>query len=534
MSAASAAAAACRSADLLLPDTGDARFGADSRERLPRTPPPPPPTPTLRLPDIESLPRLTAINRAGADMSFNAGYRAASAGDSWLDPMTGVRIVKLTDASFPAPGSAFACPYSEGGPYISRKWGDSHTVNVQGEGGMNYLIDVARSGGNSGRVSNPRPKVLSDVNSGFSYVAATPTRIYQVANTRLYAFDAVAPTTYLNLPFIPQEGKDFSAYMAGYSYLSWLTVTENDEWLVFQCEGAGVVIAYNLVDGTIRTKTWPDLNQPQAVRHVGDNNVLLCSNTYRKTGVWNYRLNTFIEHTHLYSGHPAPIRGGMVEFDPSFDDGVDCFTYEAATNTRTQRAVPNAVNAWTGLHKASHWINGTTQGDTWFQDTSEGVPQNTMAWSVDQGLVYKAVYSSLPFGFTSVGIAWVAQGPDGNGAPTSWTSTLSKVTSRAAMVEGSWFCDIATTTLYVWTFGGTSPVNVVSVFAAHGSGLGIVWHKGDGSDARLLCHSRCFIQGYRSNVMGTMSPDGLAVMFSSNMGLKTGRVDAYLALLSET
>ena len=378
-------------------------------------------------------------------------------------------------------------------------------------------------------------------------------------------------------------------------------MTENDEWLVFQCESAGVVIAYRLLDGTIRTKAWPGLNQPQAVRHAGDNYVILCSNTYRKTGVWNYRLNTFFEHTHLYSGHPAPVRGGMAEFDPSFDDGVDCFTYDAATNTRKQRATPNAVNAYTGMHKVSQWINGTTSDDEWFQDTSEARSHSVSSFNPDHGSVYRgecsltvygvkqsgkplqraASYAAIAegtwyadvaeravwvwaagggdptgtcvvdqwvldsgtvfktlvnykYGFNTVGTAWVAQGPAGRGEPLSWTATLAPVPTRAAMIEGSWFHDLKSNTLYVWAIGGVAPGDVLSVFAAHGSSLGISWHTGDARDARLICHSRCFINAYSSNVFGTMSPDGLAVMFSSNMGVKAGRVDAYLALIPET
>ncbi len=529
MSAASAAAAACRSTDLLQ-ETGDASFNLDSRDRLRRTPPPPPPPSTLR-PNVESLPRLTAINGAASDMSLNASYRAAAAGSSWLDPMTGVRIVKVTDASFPAPGVNFACPYSEGGPFISRKWGDSHTVNVYSAVGTNYLIDVARSGGASGRVSNPRNMFLSDVNSGFSYDHATPTRLYRVYGNTLFAFDASNPSTPLNLPNIPSSGKDFSAHMAGGSYLNWLTVTENDEWLVFQCESTGVVIAYNVDDGTIRTKTWVWLNQPQAVRHADDNYVILCSNEYRRTGVWNYRLNTFVENTHLYSGHPAPIRGGMVEFDPSFDDGVDCFTYDAATNTRTQRCAPTHVNAWNSIHKASQWINGTTQGDTWFQNTSEMGPRGGFTWSVDSGSVYKASFSGLGYGYDA--LSFVFQGPAGMGEPTEWTSTLVKASSRGTMVEGSWYCDAGAGMLYVWTTGGVSPANVASVFGGSGSFAGISWHKADASDARLVCHTRCWVSSYYTSVFGTMSPDGLAVMFTSNMGLKMGRTDVYMALLPE-
>ena len=102
------------------------------------------------------------------------------------------------------------------------------------------------------------------------------------------------------------------------------------------------------------------------------------------------------------------------------------------------------------------------------------------------------------------------------------------------MVEGSWHCDRNrdNVTVYVWTIGGVPPQNVLSAFASSGNALGVAWHQANARDARLVCHSRCYVSDYASNVFGTMSPDGLAVMFSSNMGVRGGRVDAYLALIS--
>lgn len=101
--------------------------------------------------------------------------------------------------------------------------------------------------------------------------------------------------------------------------------------------------------------------------------------------------------------------------------------------------------------------------------------------------------------------------------------TLQKVSSRGAMVVGSWYCDIALGTVYVWPFGSVNPTDTVSVFAASDADTAVTWNKADGSDARLITHHRCYINGYSTFPFGTMSPDGLAVMFSSNMGNSTGR-----------
>ena len=60
------------------------------------------------------------------------------------------------------------------------------------------------------------------------------------------------------------------------------------------------------------------------------------------------------------------------------------------------------------------------------------------------------------------------------------------------------------------------------------------WHLSDGSDARVAVYPRSWVQTYFSEPFGTVSPDGLALMFSSNMGVNEGHVDVYLALMPET
>jgi hypothetical protein len=569
---------------------------------------------TSGLPDLASLPTLTSIDRVPHDPSYDATFRAAAAGDSWLDPATGVRIIKLTDATFPVAKPSWTTPYSEGGPFISRAVDGVHTACVfSSSDGFAYIVDAARTGGSTGRVSNGRETNPGQLNLAFSYNPATPLRMYGVYGTKLYAFDASAPRTPLNLPHIPSSGKDFASLMDGHPSLEWLSVTEDDTWLVFQCGGNSKMIAYNTETGVTKSQVWADLNQPQAVRHAGDGWVLAAGNTENKCGVWNYLTDSFTEYNDLYCGHPAPIRGGMVEFNPGGNGRPVNFTFDAATNTRTeQNASPISITAWNNTHKSSQWINGTTQGDTWFishgglnpvrpwasgtaqSGTSntirlplsaaggaadlnnfyngkfvvimsgtgagqtrtitayDGVtrdatvntawsttPDNTsvvevseLAWSVDSGSVYKAAIPSYGYGVNT--FYGALQGASSTGGPTAYNARLTRAASRAAMTEGTFFSEVgAGNFVYVWANGGVNPQTTVHVFYTYQQD-GIKWHRADNSDARLLCHTRAFPAGYYSTPLANISPDGLAVTFTSNMGDKNGRLDVYMALMPET
>lgn len=103
--------------------------------------------------DLLLLPVATGQTRDVA--AYNAlNVPGMAAGNSYLDPVTGVRVWKATSATVPVNNAGGGHDYAEGGVQVSREWGGNrHTVLVLLEGGSHYLVDLTRGVG----FSNWRP-----------------------------------------------------------------------------------------------------------------------------------------------------------------------------------------------------------------------------------------------------------------------------------------------------------------------------------------------------------------------------------------
>jgi hypothetical protein len=378
---------------------------------------------------------------------------------------------------------------------------------------------------------------------------STPKRAYVLSGTRLYAFDADDPDTNLDLPHIPSSGKDFASVIDGGTVLNWLTVTADDEWLTLQCEATSTAIAFSPSTGTIRTiqvESPYTLNQLHPEKLAGSTRVFLLLSEYAKTAIWDHEAGTLSINTSLYGGHPAPLFDGFAEGDP-YDGPIRAFVYTASDDTDTTKAVATAINNWGGLHKSFHWINGTNNDTAYFVDTfelpcylvpgSSGVGYG--AWSLHSGAIYKSTVTTVGTSgaFTdAVGLKHVYQGTAGATKPSVLDYTLVEKLSVGALVEGSYYYDAGTKTLYVWCFGGGDPTTRLLICSASGNSVGMALHRADAGDARLICAHRSYVNqvdtfGYYQNAFGSMSPSGLACGFSSNMGDSNGRVDHYIAIL---
>ena len=77
-----------------------------------------------------------------------------AAGGSYTDPTTGVKIYKLTSATFPTSASNWGHDYSEGNDEVSLPYnGQTRSVLVRRNGGAYWLLDFTPGTG----VGNPRP-----------------------------------------------------------------------------------------------------------------------------------------------------------------------------------------------------------------------------------------------------------------------------------------------------------------------------------------------------------------------------------------
>src|SRR6267143_5737382 len=72
------------------------------------------------------------------------------AGFSYNDPVTGVRIWKITSSTVPAANSGAGHDYADGGNGASLGWGqgsNTHTILIRGDGMDYHLVDFTRGVG---------------------------------------------------------------------------------------------------------------------------------------------------------------------------------------------------------------------------------------------------------------------------------------------------------------------------------------------------------------------------------------------------
>src|SRR5213595_3250239 len=100
------------------------------------------PDPTLLPAAARQLPNLVAYAALGV--------ATQPAGFSYNDPVTGVKVWKVTSGSTPAPNSGAGHDYADGANQVSRGWGannNTHTLLIRGYGMAYYLVDFTRGAG---------------------------------------------------------------------------------------------------------------------------------------------------------------------------------------------------------------------------------------------------------------------------------------------------------------------------------------------------------------------------------------------------
>src|SRR5438034_875364 len=128
-----------------------------------------------------------------------AAYRALAvagqpAGVSYTDPVTGVKVWKVTSSSVPAPNTGAGHDYADGGNRATIGWGpdnNTHTILIRGDGMAYHLVDFTRGVGFSNyRVLPSAAQPDRDLCFSFSNLATQPRIAYVVHNGVLNRFNS--------------------------------------------------------------------------------------------------------------------------------------------------------------------------------------------------------------------------------------------------------------------------------------------------------------------------------------------------------
>jgi hypothetical protein len=499
---------------------------ADTAEITNITAPPPPPPPSGAIADPSALP---TAQRQAPDFARYTGA-ALSSGQSYLDPVTNVRVWKVTDAATPVANVGGMHDYASGAVQISREWtgagGPTHTLLLMTENSGHYFVDLTRGQG----LSNwrPTPSVNADLCVTFSYNPATPRIAYYLSGTVLRRYNTATSAN--------EPAGNFPHDFGG-TQLTWLQQDRNDEWFVMMPRDQSRVIAWNSVTNQVLSRTPAQLgigslDEPHLERN---GRFVLVRSGSAAWASWDLVNDVVVAGNPGGQTHPGVARGFFTGFDPN--DGAGPF-WRYDPSTRAAAVFMNGQNQGSVAeqHRGDQWVMSDQElpgGDLRKQwivfDNYDDGRRGTYTWALDAGQVYSSAANvGNYYDYATVGIQAVRQFVAGNTDRVAYS--LTRATSRAAMVEGSFFYDRAGNRLYVWAQGGGSPAGRVEPRIAGAIHEAVALYRLDGSETKILAHSYSVgVPDYWQSPRATISPDGKVVMFDSNMNNATGRGDVFVA-----
>ncbi|MBA2543481.1 MAG: hypothetical protein H0V17_27815 [Deltaproteobacteria bacterium] len=277
----------------------------------------------------------------GQPESATAPAASLAAGDSYVDPVTGVRIWKLTDATSPATNLAARSERQSGGAQVSAAWSDTrHTIYVvidEGAGlGGRYLIDLERGLGigNARRLGPGGEDSLAfttdPVNPQRALIADDQARLHLVDTATGATLDPTPfpLTDVYTLPSVSAGGRVVVAQSLDTGYLTLDTATNQEARLV---TGADHVPAIDH-EGLFITPAISELSQ---LWRIGD----------ATTTDWKPPTGDFQA--------AVGVSGGFVSVD--VDTGGDMTFYFSDPTTRTHQ-VFGSYGAYDAVILASQWI----------------------------------------------------------------------------------------------------------------------------------------------------------------------------------
>lgn len=218
-------------------------------------------------PDPTLLPAATTTQAPLTALYDLLHVPALAAGESYLDPTTGVTVSRLTSATFPTTSAHWGHDYAEGGDEISLPYHDStRAVLVHGDGGY-WLVDFT-PGAPGASVGNGRPLTgafapVHDQAFAFSTNPATPWYGYVSDGSSLRRLDIRTMT----------EAAGDGWPVDNEPQAVWLQQSERDSLFVWMRGQTGpTVVGYEPATGTLKTFTDSGIDEPRvdrAGRYVG-------------------------------------------------------------------------------------------------------------------------------------------------------------------------------------------------------------------------------------------------------------------------
>lgn len=482
--------------------------------------PSPPPSPPQ---NISDLPVASGQVPRWADLEL------PSAGGSYQDPTSGVRVWRVTDSSAPEAGYEWNHFNSASYDHVSLSYdgGTYHVIFGRRAGGRPWMVDFERGVGLSNYEDVSAAAVGTDgipAADRVQFSRRDPHVAYFTDNDGvLHRYDAQTRQKANQAPF----PKDFQAdsrvtSVFGTDFLPvHFQTQQDDQWFSFRVrESSGEftgVVAWNRETGEVCT--YRDVPTRRHFQFEGGGWIWI------RDGSDEMHLMDLSDCSVTAEAHLPEHPDGAMGFGVA-RAGRRLFRLDPETGTRTffteQADVTNGAT-----HHSTRWLQ--TMGDIsqWAMASywdPRGDRVELGGFSQHEGEVYRT--TDLSFNWVEDKVAAVHQTPLGSGR---WLAARSSVSE---MSEGTFHYDDASGTLYVWQFGGGDPTDRVRAYDPRAGFQGIMLFRLDGSEMRFVAHHWSADPAeFAEQPKATSSPDGRIILWTSNMNTFDGRVDVFLAEL---
>jgi len=275
------------------------------------------------------------------------------AGFSYNDPVTSVRIWKVTSSIVPAANSSAGHDYADGGNRASLGWGhgsNTHTILIRGDGMDYHLVDFTRGGGLSNYRRLPdAAQPDRDLCFSFSNRASQARIAYVLHSGVLHRFN----TETMQLENTGNFPRTLNAF-------AWLQHDRDDGWFVGLVD-ATTVFAWNSQTNQYLThaETWLDEGRLER-----DGRYVVLTNGGGQVRLWDLFDNTFgppqNAGINFWFAHNASLRGQWVTADVNISAPFAEDRYAVSGGVVVKTQILNQ-SAGTLVHHAGNWVQSDAE-----------------------------------------------------------------------------------------------------------------------------------------------------------------------------
>src|SRR6266576_2954436 len=304
----------------------------------------------------------TLLPVASGQVPNMAAYTALNvasqpAGFSYNDPVTGVKVWKVTSSSVPTANPHAGHDYADGPNEVSRGWGagnNTHTIlfyaGIVGVGSPYYLVDFTRGVGFTNYRQLPAgAQPVTDLCFSFSSVVGQERIAYVINGNQVKRFNT-ATMQVENTGFFPLTG----------TFQRWLHQDKNDIWFT-GLQDNSTAFAWNSQTNELRTHSETWLNERRLER---DGRYIALTTSNSTIRLWDLVTNTFgptqTDVLNIWLGHNANLRGMWVTTDVNASAPFDLDRYYPSGGQIVKtRFLNNSAGA--GVHHAGNWVQSDAE-----------------------------------------------------------------------------------------------------------------------------------------------------------------------------